>query len=100
MRGNARSSANRVAPVTFATASTFRSAFPIIRRSDGLTAGRFDAFLQAIKRFSSWFSPFPAHACRGQLYRLIDLDVAGATAEVARQSVLDFVAGRLGIGDE
>src|SRR6266699_1576079 len=30
VRGNARSSAKRVAPVTFATASTFRIAFPMI----------------------------------------------------------------------
>src|SRR6267378_2565967 len=98
MRGNARSSANRVAPVTFATASTFRSAFPIIRRSDGLTAGRSDAFLPAIKRFSSWFGLFPAHAGRGQLYRLIDLDIAGAAAQVAGERLLDLVTRRLRIG--
>src|SRR5205085_1661825 len=33
MRGNAKSSANLVAPVTFATASTLRRALPMMRRS-------------------------------------------------------------------
>src|SRR2546422_7736014 len=100
MRGKARSSANRVAPVTFATASTFRSALPIIRRSDGLTVGRSDTFLPAIKRFASWFGLFPTHAGRGQLYSFIDLDIAGAAAEVAGERVLDVVAGRVRIGFE
>src|SRR5467141_1585378 len=101
MRGNARSSANRVAPVTFATASTFRSAFPIIRRPDGPTAGRSDTcFLLAIEPFTRGFCLFSAHACRSELYSLVDLDVARAAAEVARQSVLDFVACRLGIRGE
>src|SRR2546426_8452613 len=100
MRGKARSSANRVAPVTFATASTFRIALPIIRRSDGRTVGRSDTFLPAIKRFASWFGLFPTHAGRGQLYRFIDLDIAGAAAEVAGERVLDVVAGRVRIGFE
>src|SRR6266566_5159673 len=87
MRGNARSSANRVAPVTFATASTFRSAFPM-------------TLCLAIQRFPLRLGFFTTHARRGQLDRLIDLDVAGAAAEVAGQRVFDFGACRLGIAGE
>src|SRR6266849_3608319 len=86
------SSANRVAPVTFATASTFRIAFPITRWSDG--------FLSAIEGFTRGLGPFTPHACRRQLDGLVDLDVARATAEVAGQRVFDFGACRLGIGGE
>src|SRR5580765_6773468 len=88
MRGKKRSSANRVAPVTFATASTLRSALPIMRR------------LLAIERFSRGFGLFPAHSRGSQLYGLVDLDVAGTAAQVACERVLDFVARGLGIGLE
>src|SRR2546422_1167677 len=87
MRGNARSSAKRVAPVTFSTASTFRSAFPM-------------TLCLAIQRFPFRLGFFAPHARRRQLHRLIDLDVAGAAAEVAGERVLDFVSGRPGIGFE
>src|SRR5438445_11970063 len=62
MRGNDKSSANRVAPVTFATASTLRSALPMLLCS-------------AIHRF--------LHALGRELDGFVDLDVAGAAAEVA-----------------
>src|SRR2546426_4514567 len=88
IRGKARSSANFVAPVTFAVASIFRCARPMTRR------------LSAIKRFASWFGFFPTHAGRGQLYRFIDLDIAGAAAQVAGERVLDLGARRVWIGCE
>src|SRR5712664_2121861 len=87
IRGKARSSANRVAPVTFATASTFRSALPMTR--DGLRV--------PIQRLSRGLRDFPPHPRRGELDRLIDLDVAGAAAEVAGERVLDLVPRRLRI---
>src|SRR6266545_3242552 len=96
--GNARSSANFVAPVTFATASTFRSAFPMMRWADGRMGGWAD--LPAIERFCFGFGFFAAHARRRQLHRLIDLDVAGAAAKVSRERVFDFVARGFGIGLE
>src|SRR6267378_7385281 len=85
--GNARSSAKRVAPVTFATASTFRSAFPM-------------TLCLAIQRFPFRLGFFAPHARRRQLHRLIDLDVAGAAAKVAGERVLDLVARGIGIGLE
>src|SRR4030088_426959 len=108
MRGNARSSANRVAPVTFATASTFRSAFPMtecwtVEMLEGDLPSNLPAFARlrvAIQRFPGGLRDFPPHPRRGELDRLVNLDVAGAAAQVARQSVLDFVAGRPGIGGE
>src|SRR5438876_4530169 len=83
MRGNDRSSANRVPPVNFATASTLRSAVPMIRR------------LSAIQRFPGGLCDFPPHPRRGQLDGFIDLDVAGAAEEVAGQRVLDIVTYRV-----
>src|SRR6266576_3088214 len=88
MRGNARSSANFVAPVTFAAASTLRSAFPITRR------------LSAIERLGRGFCFFPPHPGGCELHRLVDLDVAGAAAEVAGERILDLVTCRLRIGGE
>src|SRR5882672_9414009 len=79
MRGNVRSSANFVTPVTFATASILRRALPMT--------------LNAAKGC-------PSHALGGQLDRFVDLDVAGAAAEVAGEGVLDFVASRLGVRSE
>src|SRR5258705_4611048 len=87
IRGNARSSAKRVAPVTFATASTFRSAFPM-------------TLCLAIQRFPFRLGLFAPHARRRELHRLIDLDVAGAAAKVSRERVFDFVARGFGIGLE
>src|ERR1051325_334741 len=74
MRGNARSSAKRVAPVTFATASTFRSALPMILCT--------------------------LHPLGGELDRFVNLEVAGAAAEVSGQGFLDVVSARLRIGCE
>src|SRR6266568_458672 len=76
IRGNARSSAKRVVPVTFATASTFRIAFPMI-------------LCPAMDHLP--------HALGRELDGFVDLDVAGAAAEVARQRVLDLVARGVGI---
>src|SRR6267143_4160279 len=87
IRGNARSSAKRVAPVTFATASTLRSAFPM-------------TLCLAIQRFPFRLGFFAPHARRRQLHRFIDLDVAGAAAKVSRERVFDFVARGFGIGLE
>src|SRR4051794_2318629 len=89
MRGKARSSANLVAPVTFAVASTFRRARPMTRR-----------FLSAIQGFPRCFSLFAAHSRGGQFDCLVDLDVAGTTAEVAGQRIFDFVARGCGIRGE
>src|ERR1051325_9265249 len=74
MRGNARSSAKRFAPVTFATASTFRSALPMILCT--------------------------LHPLGGELDRFVNLEVAGAAAEVSGQGFLDVVSARLRIGCE
>src|SRR5207237_8735720 len=87
LRGNVGSSAKRVAPVTFATASTFRSALPMTLRA-------------AIQRFPRRLGLLAAHARRRQLDGLVDLDVAGAAAEVAGECVLDFVARWLGVGEQ
>src|SRR5512144_2634228 len=89
MRGRARSSANLVAPVTFATASTFRSAFPTTRRTDWRLSA-----LSAIQRLPRRARVFPPHPGRRQLDRLVDLDVTGAAAQVAGQRRLDRVARR------
>src|SRR5439155_9054398 len=79
MRGNARSSANFVAPVTLATASTLRMAFPMILRAP-------------IERLSGRLGLLAAHARGRQLDGFVDLDVARAAAEVAGQCVLDLVS--------
>src|SRR5260370_20514211 len=113
MRGRARSSANFVAPVTLATASTLRRAVPImrVRRLDGWTvgwrAGRLSVEaskralrLPAIEALPRRLRPLAPHSCRRQLHRLVDLDVAGAAAKVAGERLLDLVSRRLGIGGE
>src|SRR5256712_9331975 len=98
MRGRARSSANLVVPIPFAVASTLRSAFPTARRAVGPAA----AFLaRAIQRLPCRFCPLASQARRGQFDRLVDLDVAGTAAEVARQGLLDLVAtGAWVVGEE
>src|SRR5258708_3289117 len=113
MRGRARSSANFVAPVTLATASTLRSALPIMRvfPLDGSTVGwraarlgveasKRPLRLPAIQALPRRLRPLAPHSCRRQLHRLVDLDVAGAAAEVAGEGLLDLVARGLGIGRE
>src|SRR5947199_410783 len=88
--------------------TTLLSAFPM---TECLTVGMLEGGLPsnlptfprlavAIQRFPGGLRDFPTHPCRSQLDRLVDLDVTGAAAEVARQSVLDFVACRLGVGGE
>src|SRR5256885_9610722 len=91
MRGRNRSSANLVVPVTFAVASTFRSAFPTTRKA-GLP--------DAIHALRCWLGRLAAHAGRGQLHGLVDLDVARAAAEVARQRLLDVVPAGAGVPRE
>src|SRR3989442_12774381 len=89
IRGRERSSANFVTPRTFAVASTLRSAFPTTRRAVGRSA----AFLpRAIQRLPCRLCALTPQTGRRQLHRLVDLDVAGAAAEVARQGLLDPVA--------
>src|SRR5205823_10785703 len=72
--GRNRSSANFVAPVTLAVASTLRSALPTTRSS-----------ASPIQRLRHRLGAFAAHASRRQFDRLVDLDVAGAAAQVAGQ---------------
>src|SRR5438445_6305688 len=98
MRGRERSSANFVTPRTLAVASTLRSAFPTTRRAVGRSA----AFLpRAIRRRAGRRGALTPQTGCGQLHRLVDLDVAGAAAEVARQSLLDVVAtGARVVGEE
>src|ERR1041384_5248955 len=90
MRGRARSSANFVAPVTLATASTLRCARPIT----------WSLLAPAIQTLIGRDRLFPSHPGRRQLHRFVDLDVAGATAQVARQRDLDLVARGLGVLDQ
>src|SRR6266568_1870147 len=88
MRGRERSSANFVTPSTLAVASTLRSAFPTTRKASG-------GFLPpSIQRLLRRLRVLASEAGRGQLYRLVDLDVAGTAAEVAREGLLHLVAGR------
>src|SRR2546422_7166576 len=119
MRGRDRSSANLVVPITFAVASTLRSAFPTTRRADGRVGGWADgvraALLSAdpaIRRSAVFlrepvqclpcrFCLLTSQARRRQFHRLVDLDVAGTAAEVARQGLLDLVAtGVWVVGEE
>src|SRR5437588_11433948 len=72
IRGRNRSSANFVAPVTLAVASTLRSALPTTRSSASL-----------IQRLRHRLVALAAHASRRQLDRLVALDVAGAQVQVA-----------------
>src|SRR5256712_11592484 len=73
--GNARSAAKRVGPVTFATASTLRRALPMTLYS-------------------------AIHPLGGQLDGFVNLDVASAATEVARQRGLDLGARGFRIGCE
>src|SRR2546423_3969839 len=85
MRGRNRSAANLVAPVTLAVASTLRIAFPTTRKA----AGRF--LRVPIQGLPRRLGLLPAHARRGQFHGLVDLQVSGAAAQVARQRLLDLV---------
>src|SRR2546429_2407965 len=98
IRGRDRSSANFVTPSTLAVASTLRSAFPTTRRAVGRSAG----FLaRAIQRLPCRFCLLTPQARRRQFHRLVDLDVAGAAAEVAREGLLDVVSvGARVVGEE
>src|SRR5881628_812658 len=88
IRGRKRSSANFVTPATLAVASTLRWAFPTTRRASG-------GFLPpSIQRLLRRLRVLASEAGRGQLHRLVDLDVAGTAAEVAREGLLHLVAGR------
>src|SRR5881397_3615184 len=89
MRGRNRSSANRVAPVTLAVASTLRRALPTTR-----------SLASPIQGLRCRLGLFTAHACGRQLHRLVDLDVAGTAAQVARERELDLVARGAGSLDE
>src|ERR1044071_2239818 len=109
MRGNARSSANRVAPVTFATASTLRSAFPMmlegwtVRMLEGVLPSNLPTFPRlrvAIQGFPGGLRDFPPHPRQSQFHRFVNLDIARTAAEVAGECVLDFVAGGLWVGGE
>src|SRR3989441_424748 len=89
MRGRNRSSANLVTPVTFAVASSLRWALPTTR-----------SLAPAIHALVLRRRGLPPHPSGRQLDRLVDLDVAGAAAEVAGQRLLDLVARRRGVPRE
>src|SRR5207249_1996466 len=102
MRGRNRSSANRVAPVTLAVASTLRIALPTTRNgvpdrptaAVSLTAAFLRVPIQGLPRR---LGLLPPHARRGQFHGLVDLHVSRVAAQVARQRLLDLVARRLGV---
>src|ERR1051325_1884281 len=98
IRGRNRSSANFVAPVTLAVASTLRSALPTTAKAAvGRSGGRAVRLLpDAIQRLRLWRRWFAAHASGRQLDGFVDLDVAGAAAQVARQRLPDVVPGGAG----
>src|SRR5436190_5986432 len=118
MRGKNRSSAKIVAPVTFAVASILRSAFPTTRNpapSDCRTVGLSDRnalsvrlsdcptvrrLRVAIQCFRRRFRVLAPQARRGQLHGLVDLEVAGAAAEVAGERLLDRSARGAGLDGE
>src|SRR5256884_1246058 len=89
MRGRNRSSANFVAPVTLAVASTLRSALPTTRSS-----------ASPMQLVGHGLGALAAHASRRQFDRLVDLDVAGAAAQVAGQRLLDLIARRSRVARE
>src|SRR5664279_4741818 len=82
MRGSTRSSAKSVWPVTLAPASTFSRGVPTTANFRSPSATR------------------ALHPPGGELHRLVDLQIAGAAAEVARERVLDLVARRARIRGE
>src|SRR6266566_4924729 len=88
MRGRNRSSANRVAPVTLAVASTLRIALPTTRSTGFLTADFLPDAIQALRCRLRIFAP---HASRSQFHGLVNLQVSRAAAQVARQRLLDLV---------
>src|SRR5207249_11463174 len=94
-----RSSAKRVAPVTFEVASTFLSARPTTRSSEGRRSVAVFLLvpIQALRRGARVLATHPR---RRELHRFVDLDVAGAAAQVAREGVLDDVARGAGVGRE
>src|SRR5213593_5219191 len=93
MRGRNRSSANRVTPVTFAVASTLRWAFPTTRNPVGFLP-------EAIQGLRYRLRVLAPHPSGRQLDGFVDLDVAGAAAEVAGQCLLDVVSCGTRVGGE
>src|SRR5579862_385614 len=83
------SSAYFVCPVHFAVASTLRKGLPTTRRP-----ARLLPLLPAINTLLRSFRLLAGHPGGSQLHRLVDLDVAGAAANVSRQSRLDSIARR------
>src|SRR5437763_8829919 len=92
MRGKLMSSAKRVWPLHLARASTLRNGLPMTLR--GLP---WLPLFIAIDNFPRRFRVLAAHARRRQFNRFINLDVAGAAAEIARQRFLNLYSGRAGI---
>src|SRR5687768_13104681 len=95
MRGRNRSSANFVRPVTLATASTLGSDFPTTRRS--AEEGVLPLAIQRLPRRHGVLVP---HPLGGELDRFVDLEVAGAAAEVAAQRFDDRLPRGRGIAVE
>src|ERR671918_340452 len=91
MRGRNRSSAKSVRPVTLATASTLGSERPTMR-SSGVAAGppRLGESGFAIQRLVRGLGVSAAHPRGRQLNGLVDLQVAGAAAEVPAQGLNDL----------
>src|SRR5439155_27134173 len=80
-------------PVTFAVASTLRWAFPTTRNPVGFLP---DA-IQGLRCRLRVLAPHPSGR---QLDGFVNLDVAGAAAEIARQCLLDVVSCRTRVGGE
>ncbi len=110
MRGSCTSSAKIVRPVTFATASTLRWGVPTMRSGCWAGSSRFGAPVGAVvvmppegalrvpmNGLVRGVGVLPAHACRRQLHRFVDLEVAGTATQVAGQGLLDLVARGLGV---
>ena len=89
IRGSTRSSAYFNSPVHFTFASTFGNGFPTTRKPC-----RLDPLLPAINALLGGFGLLASDPCGSQFHGFVDLDVAGAAANISAQGFLDFVAGR------
>src|SRR5215213_2862211 len=95
IRGSATSSANFVCPVHLARASTLRNGLPMTFKGPPLPF-----LFVPINRLFNRLGLFSAHPCGGQRDGLVDFQIPGAAAEVAREGFFNLLAGRVGFGLE